>query len=587
MSSSSEKPWKGSRHCAVVGCSNGDYALAKWKNSVCEKHMSKYSTEPCNCLPPFELYNFPTKKKNPDGRKKWIQLLNRSAKSASASCKMWSPTKGSRVCSEHFIDGVPSQENLFPSEKLGYDSKKKVANIINQRTFSSPPTPVAIKQKRRKLCIDVDNGSESCEPTSVEYTPNIPMEHEHSYAKELSDGVCDHGMGTDDINTTVTCISLSYFYLNYGIYVYVTLIHFLVYRLKCMNSIKNVVLILKTLFESALEENNALRAEVAHLKKLKQSCTCKKSLSEQLLVQDEDVKFYTGFNSKVVFEKITSYIGKYVRQLWVGPKHTSTKIKRKFKSLPKKFGPSRKLLLSDQFLLLMMKLRLNSPLKDLAKRFKISYSSCQRIFSSWSKTTAKVLRSLVFMPDQGILNATRPGRFSSFPNLNSIADCFEVFIQTPKDPVLQRLTWSSYKHHNTLKYFVSVAPNSMVVFLSKAYPGAISDKEITNQSRFLDHVGPYCSIMVDKGFRIAEECAARQIQLIIPPGKRGHSQMNQKQVVDTKEIARLRILVEQVIRRIRTFNILSHELPINLIRHADDIASICSAVSNLNRPIFK
>ena len=198
-----------------------------------------------------------------------------------------------------------------------------------------------------------------------------------------------------------------------------------------------------------------------------------------------------------------------------------------------------------------------------------------------------MLRSLIFIPDQGIINTTRSARFSSQLNLNSIADCFEVFIQTPKDPVLQRMTWSSYKHHNTLKYFVSVAPNSMIVFLSKAYPGSISDKQITNLSGFLDQVGQYCSIMVDKGFSIAEECAARKIHLLIPPGKRGHSQMNQKQIVNTKEIARLRILVEQVIRRIKSFSILAHELPINLIRHADDISTICSAVANLNRPIFK
>ena len=214
-------------------------------------------------------------------------------------------------------------------------------------------------------------------------------------------------------------------------------------------------------------------------------------------------------------------------------------------------------------------------------------STGQRLFSSWSKSSAKVLRSLIFIPDQGVINATRPSRFSSYPNLNSIADCFKVFIQTPKDPVLQRWTWSSYKHHNTLKYFVSVTPNSMVAFLSKAYPGAISDKEITNLSGFLDMVSPYCSIMVDKGFKIDEECAARKIQLIIPPGKRGHAQMSQRKVINTKEIARLRILVEQVIRRIRSFNILLHELPINMIYHADDITTICCAVANMHKPTFK
>ena len=95
----------------------------------------------------------------------------------------------------------------------------------------------------------------------------------------------------------------------------------------------------------------------------------------------------------------------------------------------------------------------------------------------------------------------------------------------------------------------------MVTFMSKSHPGSISDKELTKYSGFLDMIPPYSSIMVDKGFKIDEECAARKIRLIIPPGKRGHAQMSEKKVMNTKDIARLRILVEQVIRRIRTLHL--------------------------------
>ena len=84
--------------------------------------------------------------------------------------------------------------------------------------------------------------------------------------------------------------------------------------------------------------------------------------------------FYTGLKNVINFEKLADYIGPYVRQLWVGPKHTSTKIKRKLKSdVPKQFGPSRKLSIKDQLLCLMMKLRLDPPLKDLSKRYNVSF----------------------------------------------------------------------------------------------------------------------------------------------------------------------------------------------------------------------
>ena len=90
-----------------------------------------------------------------------------------------------------------------------------------------------------------------------------------------------------------------------------------------------------------------------------------------------------------------------------------------------------------------------------------------------------------------------------------------------------------------------------------------------------------------RGFRISQECTARQLQLIIPPGRRGHTQMLPGQVLRTKEIAQLRILVEQVIRRLKCFRILSPELPPNLIGHIDDILVTCSAVVNVKEPIMK
>ena len=80
------------------------------------------------------------------------------------------------------------------------------------------------------------------------------------------------------------------------------------------------------------------------------------------------------------------------------------------------------------------------------------------------------------MPDQGTLNVTSPARFSQVRNLHSIIDCSEIFIETPQDHNLQAMTWSRYKHHNTLKFLVGVAPNSYIVFISEAYTGRISDK---------------------------------------------------------------------------------------------------------------
>ena len=52
--------------------------------------------------------------------------------------------KSARVCSHHFVDDAPT-ENPYPTENLGYDSKRKVSNVLN---FSSTPKP---GRKRAKL----------------------------------------------------------------------------------------------------------------------------------------------------------------------------------------------------------------------------------------------------------------------------------------------------------------------------------------------------------------------------------------------------------------------------------------------------
>ena len=70
-------------------------------------------------------------------------------------------------------------------------------------------------------------------------------------------------------------------------------------------------------------------------------------------------------------------------------------------------------------------------------------------------------------------------------------------------------------------------------------------------------------------------------------GKRGQSQMMPNDVKKMNDVAKLRILVEQVIRRFKTFHLIAKELPISLTQNLDDIIIICAALTNLQNPIYK
>ena len=307
-----------------------------------------------------------------------------------------------------------------------------------------------------------------------------------------------------------------------------------------------------------------------------------------LLKNDKKCAFYTNIPKIMLFDQLHDIVKNFVRNRFHCK--VSVPVKTKVKcTTPKKRGRHRVLDSKDEFLLTMMKLRLGLLFEDLGDRFSISKSAASKIFQCWIRALSTSLRCLIYLPhDEEKIWESTPQRFRKFSRLNGIIDCTEVFIETPKNLELQGATWSEYKHHNTMKMLISVLPNSSISYISEPYTGGISDKAIVIDTKFLDTLPTFCSLMTDKGFsNISQECANHSIHLIIPPGKRGTSQLTPEEVVRTSEIAKTRILVEQVIRRVKTFRLLAGEIPISLLRHLHDIMIVCCAISNFRDSIMK
>ena len=150
---------------------------------------------------------------------------------------------------------------------------------------------------------------------------------------------------------------------------------------------------------------------------------------------------------------------------------------------------------------------------------------------------------------------------------------------------MQKITWSNYKHHNTAKLLVCVAPNCSILFVPKNCK-YLKIVKIANRSEYLDLVPMYSRILFDKGFKLSDECAQRFIYYVSPPGRIGVAQMTPSEVRKTKHIANLRRLVEQMIRRLKSFRILAVEYPINMLKLFDDVVCIFGALSNLKNPIY-
>ncbi|KAH7953898.1 hypothetical protein HPB49_013813 [Dermacentor silvarum] len=97
------------KRCAVVGCRNCDGDIKVWKESVCKLHPPLLH-EDCPCLKPFSMHSFPQGERNKSIRQCWIQNLQR---------KNFDPGTTFRVCSIHFVDGRPTEDNPYPTLHLG------------------------------------------------------------------------------------------------------------------------------------------------------------------------------------------------------------------------------------------------------------------------------------------------------------------------------------------------------------------------------------------------------------------------------------------------------------------------------------
>ena len=54
----------------------------------------------------------------------------------------------------------------------------------------------------------------------------------------------------------------------------------------------------------------------------------------------------------------------------------------------------------------------------------------------------------------------------------------------------QNATYSSHRGMNSFKVLVGVEPNAVITYVSKLYPGSISDKAIAQESGLLNHFTP-------------------------------------------------------------------------------------------------
>ena len=294
--------------------------------------------------------------------------------------------------------------------------------------------------------------------------------------------------------------------------------------------------------------------------------------AQSLMDDDDKVCFYTGLPSYKVFK------GLYLL----------------LEPLLKKDYNKSSISLLDELLMVLMKLRLGVPNEDLGYRFKINPSRVSIIFHKWILIMSIELKCLVHWPDSLTLHENLPSCFRKhFSKVVCIIDCFEIFIERPVALHARAATYSNYKKHNTVKVLIAITPTGSISFISKAWGGRVSDKEITQKCGFLDKIQYDDDVMADRGFNIADDLAVCGARLLMPAFTRGKNQLSQVEVERSRRLARVRIHVERVIGQLRKkYTILRNTLPVSLIKCPSDsdktnctidrILTVTAALTNLS-----
>ena len=243
--------------------------------------------------------------------------------------------------------------------------------------------------------------------------------------------------------------------------------------------------------------------------------------------------------------------------------------------------------MKEQFIFTLIRLRRNPSIVMLSDLFCISTGTGSRIFITWLLFLSKELLFLLpFTTTADLDGIQKPKELRGIENLRAIIDCTEFHIQKPSKISSQRSTHSQYKSANTFKLLVSISPIAHFNYVSNLFTGSISDKEIVKESGFLDHLEPGDVVMADKGFNIQDLLAVRETRLIAPPLMR-RGNLNAGMSTTTRRIAKVRVHVERMIRKLKCFTILKGSLPLTMKPYVDAVITVCAALVNLQPSVIQ
>ena len=469
-----------SDHCAVFNCSNDRRYPDKY---VIKEHITKWDGS--NKMKFFSA-------KNENEMKIWSQKIYREVIDKDGKKRDSTVTKYTKVCSNHFEYGRPTQVSPHPTLYMrGYDEQIK-------------------KRKDPKIRFPLPQKQRSCPKLPVPTLPalNLPT----TPGKDKDENQLETTVGSSSSLLFTTPPPTDF-------------------------SIVDVTSLPPLPPPPSPISENMANAKVINIPHLSW---------DYVKEHPRIVKVYTGCHTPQAFEFIVGRVKpKHVKIQYFKGSGSGYKNYQSSPSKPmcrRKPGPSRKMSLEDEILLVLMRIRLDAPVEDLAFRFKISPSYVSKIFTTLVIVLAAELKPLIYWPTPDETLSYKHHHFSgTLHKVEGIGDCTEQSIQRSTNTAAQYQTYSTYKSKNTLKKLIVCTKSGSISFISASYAGSSSDRFITENCNVVNKFTPGFVALFDKGFNVQDLFLHQNVRAIIPPFVRSKRQFTPSEVQLAKRIARARI----------------------------------------------
>jgi hypothetical protein len=241
----------------------------------------------------------------------------------------------------------------------------------------------------------------------------------------------------------------------------------------------------------------------------------------------------------------------------------------------------------NQFILMLAKLRQDLDYLPLSKMCGVSQFTAHNIFVTWVNFCSRQWSEVSMWPDKDLVLFFAPEDFKAkFPATRVIVDGTEIPIKKPSNPLSQRATFSTYKNRNTVKVLVGSTPGGLISYVSDAYGGATSDRQIVERSNLPNMCQAHDSVMADKGFNVQDLFAANDVTINIPTFFKKKNRMSGSQVLADRRISSKRVHIERIIGSMKTYKILTTPLHASEARLASHIVRVCAMLCNFRKRII-